>query len=327
MQKKPIIIIVLALALGGLSYWAYQTYFANRGNVIEASGTIEATTVELSARTAGAIGKLIPQEGDQVKKGDVVAELVRNDLQAQREQAAMAVMKAEAQLNDLQSGARIQEKQQAAASLESAKTNAAKAMADLERKQNLFNEGAASQDELERYKTAAELAKNQLKAAQAQLSLLEAGSRPQTVAAARAEVERAKAVLAASDAMVADLKITAPIDGELIARNYEPGEYVGMGASLGTVADLEHLWIKVYIPTDEMPSVAVGKKARFTVSGSDHVFTGVVDWVSPKGEYTPKTIQTKQERTNVVFAVKIRTGSANGMLKPGMPADVEMDRG
>jgi HlyD family secretion protein len=95
-----------------------------------------------------------------------------------------------------------------------------------------------------------------------------------------------------------------------------------MGAVLATVANLNKLWVKVYIPTDDLPVIKLGQKVHFTVSGDNHQYTGTVINIASKGEFTPKTIQTKKERTNVVFAVKIGINNENGVLKPGMPADV-----
>lgn len=324
--KKPVI-LVLILSLIGAGWWVYDRYYSRPAAVIEASGTIEATTVDLCAKTAGTIKKLPVQEGDTVNAGQVVASLERNDLKAQKERDEMALLKAEAQLADLASGARIQEKKEAEANAAIARTNYNKAQSDQAVKEELFRAGAASSDELDKYRTATALAENQLKAAEARLSLVEAGSRPAAITAAKAEVERSKAVLNATLAQLADLDITSPINGEIVTKNYEAGEYVSMGAAVATVADLGDLWIKVYVPTDDLPYVKLGQRVSFTVSGLEKTFSGQVTEIAAKGEYTPKTIQTKKERANVVFGVKIKTGSDHGTLKPGMPADVEIKRG
>ena len=133
-------------------------------------------------------------------------------------------------------------------------------------------------------------------------------------------------MLKATEAMISDLQIRCPMTGTVVQKNYEPGEYVMPGASVLTVADLQNLWIKVYIPTDDLPAVKLNQKVKFTVSGDSRTFTGTVSEIASKGEFTPKTIQTKKERTNVVFGVKIRVDDADGLLKPGMPADVTITR-
>ncbi len=322
---RPVIIVVVVLLLGSAGWWVYRNYFAGQNQAIQATGAIEGTSVDLSARTPGAIAKLSVKEGDQVTQGQVVAEIIRNDLVAQRERDAIAVLKAETQLRDLTSGAREQEVAQAQANVNIAQASADKSAADLATRQQLFQQGAVSRDELERLRLAADLDKNRLDAARAQLSLLQQGSRPEVIVAARQEVDRSRAVLKAAEAILDDLKIVAPISGVVMTKNYEQGEFAPQGAAVVTVVDLNDLWIKIYIPTGNLPDVRLGEKVRFTISGTPQVFTGTVSGIASKGEFTPKTIQTRDERVNVVFGVKIRIGNEGGILKPGMPADVTFD--
>ncbi len=329
MQAKPkfIPLVLILVVLAGGAYWAYNKYFAGAASNLQATGTIEATTVDITAKAAGTIKALSFQEGDMVKKDQLLGELIRNDLAAQRERDALAVAAAQAKLDDLVSGARSQEIKQAAANLNIAQINLDQANLDLDRVQQLFQAGAASQQELDQAQANADLKKNQLEAAQAALSLIQEGTRPAQINAAAAEVERTKAVLKATETLLDDLKISSPIEGTVLNRNYEPGEYVSMGANLATIADLNRLWLTVYIPTDDLPSVQLGEKVHITVSGGSSEYTGTVAHIASKGEFTPKTIQTKQERTNVVFAVKITIDeNQDSALKPGMPADVVFDR-
>jgi HlyD family secretion protein len=325
-KAKRALILAVVLCLGIGSYYAYQTYFSQKTQDIQASGTIEATIVDLNAPVAGVIKSIAAQEGYELQEGQVAAEISRSDLLAQRERDAMALMKAEAQLADLRSGFREQEISEAEANLAVAQATAQKSADDLKNREVLFAEGGISQEELERYRLAAEIDQNKLKAAEAKLSMLQSGNRPEVIAAAQAEVERSRAVLKANEAMISDLQIRCPMTGTVVQKNYEPGEYVMPGASVLTVADLQNLWIKVYIPTDDLPAVKLNQKVKFTVSGDSRTFTGTVSEIASKGEFTPKTIQTKKERTNVVFGVKIRVDDADGLLKPGMPADVTITR-
>lgn len=325
MHGKKQIVIILLLFTAAISYLVYIKYFADKSTALQATGTIEATTVELNTKLAGTIKKLSVEAGDVVKQNQMVAELSRSDLLAQRERDSLTVVKAEAHLNDLLSGAREQEKKEAAANLNIAKANYEKAHNDYIRMETLFQQGAVSETELEKARQALELAKYQLEASEARLSLLMAGTRPQVIEAARAEVERSKAILKTTEAMIEDLYIYSPIDGIVLSKNFEEGEFVAMGTSLATVADLNNLWIKVYIPVDSLPHIKLGQKVHFTVSGIDRIFSGEVQEIASKGEYTPKTILTKEERTNVVFGVKIRIDERDGVLKPGMPADVVFD--
>lgn len=336
-KKKRVAVLIVVLGLLTCSFWVWQTYlkdgprdfgtiwqtyFQRGSEEIQAAGTIEATSVDLTARLAGSIQFLSINSGDVVKKGQMVAELSRNDLVAQRERDALSVVKSEAALADLLSGARNQEIIEAEANLNIARDNLQRATDDFARLKTLLAEGAITQAEFEKGQTALEISAKQVEAAEARFSLLLAGSRQEVIKAAKVEIDRNKAILKATDAMLEDLKIYSPLDGVVLSKNYEPGEYVTAGASLATVINMDDLWIKVYIPTDDLPRIALGQKVTFTVSGLSRKFAGVVEEIATKGEFTPKTIQTKKERTNVVFAVKIRINNEGGILKPGMPADV-----
>ncbi|MGE5379474.1 MAG: HlyD family secretion protein [Methylocystaceae bacterium] len=322
-RPKIIKVLVLILILTCAAISGYRWYSNHYGGQITATGTVEATTVKINAKTAGTVNRMLFLEGDQIKAGQVAAEMGRNDLAAQREQSAMAVSVAEAKWKDLTNGPRSQELTAAAAAVEQARINVNQAETDLVRAQSLSAQGAVPAQTLEQAQNTVGLRQEQLRAAQAQMQNLQAGSREQAVAAAWAEMERTKAVLKASDALLADLKLTSPINGTILQRYFEPGEYVSMGAALYQVADLNSLWVKVYIPTNQLPVIKVGSKVKCTVSGSHQIFSGQVEHINSQGEYTPKAIQTKNERANVVFGVKIKLANSKGILKPGMPIDVE----
>ncbi len=326
-EKKPIILLIMLIIIGCISYFAYHHYFYSDSSFIEASGTIEAQSVELSARISGTLMNITVKEGVLVEKGELIAELSRNDLLAQREQYAFGVVAQEANLDNLISGARTEEIKVASSAVSIAAANLQQSESELERATNLFEAGALTKADLEKLQLARDNMEQQLEAAQANLNLLQAGSRPGVIAAASAELERSKAALKGVDAQLADLQIYSPIDGIISSSNYEAGEYIQVGSSLAQVTNLQNMWIKVYIPTDDLPLITIGQKASITVSGSNQVFTGTVEYLASQGEFTPKTIQTKKERTNVVYAVKLALDNEAGLLKPGMPADVIFDRG
>lgn len=321
MKKKIAVGILLTLLVAG-GYWGYDRYVKERPSELQATGTIEATQVDLSAKLPGTLQKMTIEPGELVKKNQLVAMVSRNDLTAQKERDAMAVLKAEAQLADLTSGAREQEIKDAEITVNTAQTNYDKASKDYTRGLTLSQEGALPQAELEKLETTMKQFKNQLESAKSKLSLLKSGSRPEQVKAARAELERSRAILKASEVLLDDTKILSPIDGTVLTKNFEPGEYVQVGASVAAVANLNDMWIKVYIPTDDLPQIKLGQQVKFTVSGGSTEYKGIIEEIATQGEFTPKTIQTRKERTNIVFGVKIRISNEGGILKPGMPADV-----
>jgi HlyD family secretion protein len=324
-SRRPVIIIIVLLLVAGGGWWIWRTYYTGKSGAILATGTIEGTDVNLSAKNSGTIETLTVDEGDAVKQGQVVAVLSRNDLVAQRDQAALAVATAQANLDDLVSGARAQEIAQDQANVNIAQANYNKAAEDLARNQSLYQSGAISKEVLDQYQTAVDVDKDQLDAAQAALSLLQAGNRPDAIAAARDQVQQSQAALQSMQAVLNDLNVVSPINGTVITKNYQQGEFVQMGAPIVTLVDLNDLWIRVYIPTDQLPGIKLGQQVHFTVSGLPKPFTGTVEEINSQGEFTLKTIQTEEERANVVFGVKIGLDNGGGVLKPGMPADVTFD--
>lgn len=325
-KKKKVLIVAAVSVVLVLGYVVWADYLAPEDMTVQASGTIEATTVELTAKLAGTIQSIKVKAGEEVKQGDFIAELSRNDLVAQRERDALNILIAQNKLDDLLSGARIQEIREATAHVNICQATNDKTKKDLERAEALYQEGSIALAELEVYQNNYIVAVNQLEAAQAKLSLLQAGSRDEQVKAAENQVKMMEEVLKASDSVLADLRIIAPINGTIQGKNYEAGEFVPAGASLATLVDLQQVWINVYIPTDELPYVKLGEKAQFTISGLDRIFEGTIAEIASRGEFTPKTIQTKKERVNVVYKVRIEADNSEGFLKPGMPADVSIKK-
>jgi HlyD family secretion protein len=321
-MRKKVLAAAAVVIIAGLGYWGYTYLFSAQPDTVKATGTIEATTVDITAGLSGTIEIIAVEEGEQVREGQLIAQLTRSDLTAQAERDALGVTAAEAKLNDLVDGARQQEIEAASAQVSLKEAALQQAQHDLARAESLFQAGALSQEKLEQAQLARQQIETELKVAQAQLNLLQAGSRPSAIEAAQAEVERSRAVWKASQAMLEDLKLVSPLNGTVVSRNYEPGEFAAAGAAVATVADLNSLWIKVYVPTVDLPRIYLGQKAAVTVSGSPQTFTGTVNHIATQGEFTPKTIQTEKERANVVYAVKIFLDQADSMLKPGMPADV-----
>lgn len=322
MKKKVMAALLVALLAAG-SWRAYDWYVkGNRPSGLQATGTIEATQVELRAKLPGTLQNISLAAGDKVKKDQLIAVLDRKDLAAQKERDALGVLKARAQLDDLTSGARAEEIEAAQIAVDTARTNYEKAQKDYDRAKTLFQSKVIPDSDMEKADTALKQSINQLAAAKNQLSLLSAGSRPDQIAAAKAAAEQGAAVLKASESLLEDTKIICPLDGTVLSKNVEQGEYIQAGASVATVADLSDMWIKVYIPTDDLPKIRLGQQVKFTVSGDSAEYTGSVEEIAGQGEFTPKTIQTKKERANIVYAVKIKVNNENGILKPGMPADV-----
>ena len=154
------------------------------------------------------------------------------------------------------------------------------------------------------------------------MQLLKAGPRPHAVAAAQAQVTQSEAAITLAHARLAEATITAPIDGVVLRKNLENGETANPGVSIVTLLDLKELWLRAYVPETDIGRVRVGQPATITVDAyPGRGFPGAITEISSEAEFTPKNVQTKKERVNLVFRLKIVAKNPDGVLKPGMPAD------
>jgi HlyD family secretion protein len=321
-NRKKIIPILIVIILLLTAWYLFGQGLFNSGK-ITATGTIEANTVKITAIIPGELEDVFYNEGDKVKKDDVIGRIKRDDLVAVKDQNDAAVEKAKIGYSQVSSVGNLATLNAAQSSANAALDNLNKAESDYNRIKALYNQGAVSLSDLERYETTYKVSLENYDSALGNLnSLKSSGGVKAQIGAASSDIDKAEATLAAANAQIDQLTLKSPIDGIVILKNYEKGEYIGTGMSLGTVADLENLWIKVYVTTEELPNIKMGQEVKFSVSGYNKEFIGKITFISDKGEYTPKTILTVNERANVVFGVKISTDSQGGVLKPGMPADV-----
>ena len=212
------LILTILLAASGYKLWS-------RGAAgITATGSDEITRADITSKVGGYIVELKAKEGDSVKAGQVVLKIDRLDLTAQLLRDEAALVKAQIQLRDLESGARSQELLDAAANLASAQSQATKARNDYERYSLLYKDGAISVQMLDTARSASEVASQALRSAEARYSLVVEGNRPDVIAAQRLEVDRSKAIVDVSRSQVADMTVASPLTGRILTKNYEQGE-------------------------------------------------------------------------------------------------------
>jgi HlyD family secretion protein len=306
----------------------YFTVIRRHGGSDElaASGTVEATEAALGFQVPGRIQEVRPNEGDRVKAGDTLASLDRTELEARRRQALAQVNAARAMLSELQSGSRPEELGQATAASRAAEGRLVDAERDLERVQRLFDGGAASQEQLDKAKTALNNATSQRDQAAEQLKMVKVGPRPERITGQEATVHQAEASLAQAEAALTNAMIRAPFDGVVSVRDREPGETVGAGAPVVTMLNMNDRWVRIYIREDRIGAVHLGQGATIkSDTYPDKQYKGSVSFISSEAEFTPRNVQTTEERVKLVYAVKVRiTGDDRSELKPGMPADVTL---
>lgn len=321
-RKFTAAFLILLLLLG----WAgYKLYLQQQSSHIF-TGTVEATKADITPRIGGYLKELTIKEGDAVAMGQRIAQIDQRELQAQLVRDDAALAKAKAQLTDLHKGARPEELREAAANVASAASVYEKSHADYLRYQSLYVSGAISRQQIDDAKSADEVAANALAAAKERENLLRAGNRDDVIEAQQQEVKRAEAVLSGTKISLEDSILLSPLAGLVLTKNYEPGEYVSAGSAVATIADLGDCWVKIYVPSDLLGSLRAGQGTIVKIDAyPDRVFAGRIGEISDAAEYTPRQSITKNERANLVFAVKVILPNEEGIFKPGMVADVILE--
>jgi HlyD family secretion protein len=314
----------LAVAIALVATWAVRGLNGDTG-ALSVTGTVEATQVDLSAKITGRVVELLVREGQPVERGQLLARLDDTELAAEVRRAEAALATAEAQLRDLLAGPRQQEIEQARAALRNATVTREWTARELRRVRELFGKDLVAAQEVDRAQQAYEVAVANEVAARERLALVEAGPRPHEVEAARARVAEARAALTLAQARLAEARLVSPITGLVLRKNVEVGETVNPGVSILTLMDPRDLWVRAYVPEIDIGRVKLGQEARITVDAyPGRAFAGTVSEIASEAEFTPKNVQTRKERVNLVFRIKIAVRNPDGVLKPGMPADAEI---
>jgi HlyD family secretion protein len=303
----------------------YVVVTANgNGARLEASGTVEAVEADLGFNLPGRIASIAVREGDAVAQGEVLAQLDAAELQARQEAMAAQVEAARAVLSEMEAGARTEEVAQARSAVRAAEQRRDDARRDLDRAETLYAGGAISQEALDKARTVHEVAAEGLDQARDQLAIVRTGPRVERIAAQRASVAAAEAALREIEARLANATVKAPFAGRITIRHREPGETVQPGQPVVTLMDLKDRWVQIYVPEDRIGTVSIGQAATITSdSYPDREYGGVVSFIASEAEFTPRNVQTKEERVKLVYAVRVRIQDDPGqVLKPGVPADV-----
>ncbi len=327
MQKSVIYRRVLrALTLVAIISSPYLSCGNGDLDTIEASGTIEATEIDVSSKAQGELLLLTVDDGALVTLGDTLAVIDHETLDIQLSQADAGVELAEAQLQLLLNGARIEDIRSAEEGVRQARASLDVAQADAERMENLYEEQSVTRKQRDDAVARFEVAQAAYNTAIQALKRIENIARPEELHSARARVKQAEAARDALRKAIEDCHILSPVSGTVTQTPFEAGELVGPGSVVVTVSKLDTLDLTIYVSEIELGHVFLGEKAEVSVdSYPDRTFTGTVTYISPEAEFTPKNIQTKEDRVKLVYAVKIRIPNPEQRLKAGMPADAVLN--
>lgn len=288
---------------------------------IQASGHIEATEVHLAAPVGGRLSEAPLEEGDPVAPGDLVARLETTQAEHRLSQARAQVNAADARLRLLLAGTRAEDLRRVEDQLARAQVELDAANRDLARLEGLADRGTATEKARDDARTRRDAATRSVAAIRSELDKLVAGPRRQEIEAARAERQAADAAAAAADQRIIDATVLAPRSGIITERVAEPGEVLGPGATIAVLTDLARPWLSVWVDEPSLAGIRLGDEVEVRVDGHDGALPGTVVFVSDVAEFTPKNVQTPEERAKLVFRIKIDLNNDDGLFKPGMPAD------
>lgn len=324
-------LVIVAIAAGGCTTKTLD-------NSIRVSGHVEATEVQVAAEVGGRIVDLKVDEGTRLMPGDIIALLDARDTELQIQRAKADRAAASAQLRLVEAGSRIEDIRQAQAQVDAAQGDVTtieaelkSAQLDLDRFETLLKANAGSVKQRDDAKARVDVAieraraaKERERAAREALARLQKGSRPEEIDAARARVAAADAQIAILEKSVRDASVVAPVAGVVTQKLVDAGEIVARGTPLVVITDLDHAWANLFVPEPVIPRVKLGQPATVRTDAGGQALSGTVTFISPKAEFTPRNVQTAEERSKLVYRIKVTVDNRAGILKSGMPVDADL---
>ncbi len=321
-EKRSTIKIIISVLFVILSTLFFAGCRNNHDGAIEASGTLEAVEVNVSSKVPGQLQKIPVEEGTEVRQGDTIAVVDHEMLRLQLLQAEAGIDLVDAQYQLLKNGARSEDLRAAQEAVTQAESGAQTAGADFKRIKDLFSTHAVSKKQYEDAESRYTITKAQLSTAKQNLQKMQRFARPEDLAAAKARVDQAKAQANLFKQQISDSYILSPVAGTVTYKPVEVGELIGAGTIIARISQLRTLELMIYVNETELGKIKLGSKADVVIDTfPDKSYTGKVIYISPIAEFTPRNVQTKDERTKLVFGVKLEVENNNGDLKAGMPAD------
>ncbi|GES41864.1 HlyD family secretion protein [Rhizobium sp. ERR 922] len=320
-MQRIIVILLLLIAAAGGAWWYFHR--DNGSNELVLYGNIDFRQLTLAFNGSERVAEVLVEEGAQVKKGQVVARLDTSRLQPQVAQAEAQAASQRANLERLKNGNRPEEIAQSRANLESAKAEAVNARAQFERQNALAPKAAVSQQALDEARSAAAVADAKVVANQKALDLLVVGSRVEDIQEAEAQLHASEANVALLHQQLADAELKAPVDAIVQSRLIEPGEMASPTRAAFSLATISPKWVRAYVSETQLGMLRPGMKANVSVDSlPGRAIPGWIGFISSVAEFTPKSVQTEELRTSLVYEVRVFVDDPDNALRLGMPATV-----
>src|SRR5271154_3032348 len=320
MKRIPLIVAFIVLA-GGAAWWLFGRRPVQRELVLY--GDVDLRQVELAFNDSERIAAVLVQEGDRVKRGQVLARLDTSRLEPEVAEADATAGAQREAVERLRNGSRPQEIAEARANVESAKADAINVRGQYERRRTLAANSVVSQQDLENAKAALDVAEAKLDVNQKALDLAIAGPRKEDIGQAEAELRGDEAQCAFLRQELADAQLVAPVNAVVRTRLMEPGEMASPQKPVFSLAVTDPKWVRAYVAESDLGKLHTGMNASIVVdSFPDRRFNGWVGFVSPVAEFTPKTVETAELRTSLVYEVRVFVKDPSDQLHLGSPATV-----
>jgi HlyD family secretion protein len=327
-SKKVIVAIIVITIILAAALWGWKTYQNQPPSHLTLYGNVDIRSVNMSFRVTGRLAALDVDEGDIIKSGEPMGLLDNAPFDIAVRQAQANVDAAQAQYDLIIAGYRNEEIAQVAAQVNSAQSAYDYAQSFYQRQQGMWVTHAVSANDLQNARVASEQAKAALTAAQDKLRQYRSGNRPQQIAQAQAVLQQANAQLAQAQLNLQDTTLLAPADGTILVRSVEPGTLLNAGSTVLTLALTHPVWIRAYVSEANLGQAQPGREVLiYTDSRPGKPYRGKVGFVSPTAEFTPKTVETPDLRTDLVYRLRIIVTDADDMLRQGMPVTLTFDDG
>jgi HlyD family secretion protein len=323
-RKRLLIIAVLvAVAAVAGTFW---TSLVDEGSADDLTlfGNVDIREVELAFRVAGRLETLHFDEGDVVEAGEIIAEIDPVPYEQALAVAAARVGQAQANLDRVKSGSRPQEIARARAAVTEAQAAHDNAKRELARQSGLLESGASSQKAVDAARSRRDETAARLASAREALALAEEGFRVEEIAAAEADLAAAIAQRELSETQLQDTKLLAPSRGTLIARIREPGSMLSAGLAVYSLSLRDPVYVRAYIDEPHLGRIAPGMGVTITTDSSDETYDGEIGFISPRAEFTPRSVETTELRTDLVYRLRIVVPESDEGLRQGMPVTVHV---
>lgn len=323
MKKKPLFILLTVFVCAIGAYFGWQSYIDSQRQSLTLYGNVDIRTVNLNFRVSGRLAELRVDEGDKIKTGDILGRLDDAPYRIAVAQAKANVDALKARLTLMQEGYRTEEIAQAKAAVAQSQSAYQYAESFYRRQQGLWQSRSISANALEDARSAKDQAYATLQSAKQKLTQFETGNRPQEIAEASANYEQAKASLEKAELDLSDTTLVAPSAGTILTRAVEPGSMINATNPVFSVSLTNPVWVRAYVSEVNLAKAVPGAKLEIYIDARPNKpYQGTVGFVSPNAEFTPKSVETPELRTDLVYRLRIIVSDPDESLRQGMPVTI-----